>query len=75
MCLTADAGGSCRVTSRISPLAVFLLGVVLYFIGFNDHGSRDNVLALLLRASMSSIEMFVSESDLIEVKHGLHNYI
>ena len=54
-------------------LAVFLFGVVLYFIGFNDHGSRDNVLALLLRASMSSIEMFVSESDLIEVKHGLHN--
>ena len=53
-------------------LVVFMLGVVLYYIGFNDNGSENNVLALVLRASISSLEMFVSGSDLIEVKHVLH---
>ena len=57
---------------KTMALVVFLLGVALYYIGFNDGGSRNNVLALLFLASISSLEMFVSGSDLIEVKHVLH---
>lgn len=52
---------------------VFLTGIVLYAIGFNELGSRNNLLVLLLRASVSSLEMFVSESDMLEVKHSLHD--
>ena len=51
---------------------VFLAGVALYVIGFNDMGSQNNLLTLLLRSSIASVEMFVSESELIEVKHSLH---
>lgn len=50
---------------------VFLVGVMVYMIGFDWEGSRNNLLVLFLRASVSSLEMFVSESDLIEVKHEL----
>lgn len=52
-------------------IGVFLAGVLVYGAGFNDEGSRNNVLVLLLRACVSSLEMFVSESELIEVKHSL----
>lgn len=52
---------------------VFVAGIVLYFMGFNHEGSTGNVLALLLRATVSSIEMFVSETDLLEVEHHLKN--
>lgn len=52
-------------------IGVFLAGVMVYGIGFNDEGSENNVLVLLLRACVSSLEMFVSESELIEVKHSL----
>ena len=51
---------------------VFLSGVALYFIGFWDGGSSGNVITLLLRAILSSMEMFVSNSDLIEVKSSMH---
>lgn len=51
---------------------VFLAGVLLYVIGFNEMGSQNNLLTLLLRSSIASVEMFVSESELIEVKHSLH---
>lgn len=53
-------------------LSVFLSGIVLYFIGFWDGGSSGNVITLLLRATLSSLEMFVSQSDLLEVRHSMH---
>ncbi len=51
---------------------VFLSGIVLYFIGFWEGGSSGNIITLLLRSMISSIEMFVSHSDLVEVRHSMH---
>lgn len=51
--------------------SVFVLGVVLYMIGFNIEGCRNNLLVLFLRSTVSSLEMFVSESELIEVSPHL----
>lgn len=51
---------------------VFGTGVVLYFIGFWSQGSAGNILTLLFRSVLSSLEMFVSHSDLIEVRHEMH---
>ena len=51
--------------------SVFAAGIMVYTIGFNWEGSANNLLVLFLRASVSSLEMFVSESDLIEVKEEL----
>ena len=56
---------------KLIAATVFAAGIVLYFIGFNWEGSQGNVLALLMRATVSSIEMFVSETDLLEVEHSL----
>ena len=53
-------------------LCVFISGIILYFIGFWDGGSSGNIITLLLRATLSSLEMFVSQSDLIEVRHSMH---
>lgn len=51
-----------------AAIAIFCVGVVLYVIGFNwEEGSENNAIVLLLRAITSSMEMFVSESGLIEV--------
>lgn len=49
-------------------IVVFALGVLLYIIGFNDEGTAHNPMALLLRSISASMEMFVSESELIEVQ-------
>ena len=49
-------------------IGVFFSGVVLYVVGFNYDGTANNWLALLLRSITASIEMFVSESELIEVQ-------
>ena len=46
-------------------------GFVLYFIGYIDEGSRSLV-TLSLRAFMSTFEMFLLHSDLIEVRHAMH---
>ncbi len=48
-------------------VTVFLCGVMLYVIGFNWEGTQGNAIALLLRSVTASMEMFVSESELIEV--------
>lgn len=63
-----------KVTEKLWLLAVSIwgCGLVLYVIGFNSHGCEDNWLALFLRASLSSVEMFVSHSDLIEVAKEWH---
>ena len=58
---------------NIIALTVWALGVALYIIGFNEKGSENNFLVLFLRASLSSIEMFASHSDLLEVGHHLQD--
>ncbi len=52
---------------------IFLTGVFLYIIGFNENGCENNIFALFLRSVLSSMEMFVSHSDLIEVKDDCHH--
>ena len=56
---------------KYCAIAIWISGFLLYAIGFNDGGSA-NPLTLCLRAALSSLEMFVSHSDLIEVKHVCH---
>lgn len=46
---------------------VFGCGWVIYAVGFFFEGTRDSIIALLIRPAMSSLEMFVSHSDLLEV--------
>lgn len=46
---------------------IFLAGCWIYFIGFNYGGCEHNIWALTLRSCMSSLEMFISKSDLIGV--------
>lgn len=46
---------------------IFFIGLILYVIGFNWEGSQRNLIALFFRAATASMEMFVSESELIEV--------
>ena len=58
---------------KIQAFVIWVCGVVLYMVGFNEHGSAASNIALLLRSCLSSMEMFVSHSDLIEVKEDLHS--
>lgn len=48
-------------------VATFLSGFLLYFVGFYWEGTKTSLLALVFRPILSSLEMFVSHSDLIEV--------
>lgn len=57
---------------KIQAFLIWVCGVILYMVGFNEHGSAASNVALLLRSSLSSMEMFVSHSDLIEVNEKLH---
>ena len=57
---------------KYCAIAIWISGFFLYAIGFNDGGST-NPLTLCLRATLSSLEMFVSHSDLLEVKHICHS--
>ena len=52
-------------------ILIFLTGFLLYMMGFAEHGTSHNPMALTLRAVMASIEMFVSKSELIEVGEAL----
>ena len=51
---------------------VFLSGFVLYGYAFDEGGSTSNSVALAFRAALSSMEMFASHSDLLEVPEHLH---
>lgn len=51
-------------------IIVFGAGVVLYSCGFWYEGSEGNIVACLLRSVTASMEMFVSESELIEVREA-----
>lgn len=57
---------------KIQAFLIWVCGVILYMVGFNEHGSAASNVALLLRSSLSSMEMFVSHSDLIEVNENFH---
>lgn len=57
---------------KIQAFFIWMCGVILYMVGFNEDGSAASNVALLLRSGLSSMEMFVSHSDLIEVKEDLH---
>lgn len=61
------------VFSNIKCLAgvIWLVGVVLYFMGYNHSGSENNVVALFLRSTLSSMEMFATHSDLKLVNETL----
>lgn len=58
---------------KIQAFLIWVCGVILYMVGFNEHGSAASNVALLLRSSLSSMEMFVSHSDLIEVNEKFHD--
>ena len=49
-------------------LVVFTFGTILYFVGFLHEGTAHNYLASFFRSVAASMEMFVSESELIEVR-------
>lgn len=51
----------------IVGLIIFLAGCWIYFIGFSYDGCENNIWALTLRSCMSSLEMFISKSDLLGV--------
>ena len=51
-------------------IIVFGAGVVLYSCGFWYEGSEGNIVVCLLRSVTASMEMFVSESELIEVREA-----
>ena len=57
---------------KIQAFLIWVCGVILYMVGFNEHGSAASNVALLLRSCLSSMEMFVSHSDLIEVNEKFH---
>lgn len=54
-------------------ILIFISGLFLYIIGFSHEGTGHNPIALLLRSATASMEMFVSESELIEVEHHIAN--
>ena len=49
-------------------LFIFVVGMALYLVGFWHEGTSDNLMAAIFRSATASMEMFVSESELIEVK-------
>lgn len=51
-------------------IGVFAMGCVLYFIGFWHEGTANNVVASLFRSATAAMEMFVSETELIEVREA-----
>lgn len=61
-----------HIINNLMPYAcaIFITGFILYFIGFNGEGNESNTIALFFRSVTASMEMFVSESELIEVEKG-----
>ena len=50
---------------------VFIAGFLIYWYAFNEGGSDSNSIALTFRSALSSMEMFASHSDLLEVPEDL----
>lgn len=61
--------GRKRFTNHLMlwAIGVFGVGSILYAIGFFYEGTEGNLVALVLRSAIASMEMFVSESELIEI--------
>lgn len=58
---------------RLSAATVLAAGFIVYYIGFFYEGSDESIFAMVLRPLMSSLEMFVSHSDLLEVSEKCKN--
>lgn len=52
-------------------LLVWIAGFLVYFVGFFVEGTKESVLAFGLRPALSSLELFVSHSDLLEVADNM----
>ena len=63
------------VNDIVSPLSVlaFLSGMALYFVGYAFGGTAHNFVTLLLRSMTSSLEMFISKSNLIGIAPNCRN--
>ncbi len=57
---------------KLQAFFIWLCGIAIYMVGFNKEGSAESNIALMLRSYLSSMEMFVSHSDLKEVRQELH---
>lgn len=51
----------------LAAFVIWIAGLVLYSIGFAYEGSGKSLTAYTLRAAMASVEMFLSNNELIEV--------
>lgn len=51
-------------------IGVFVVGFVLYAIGFWHEGTANNIVATAARSATAAMEMFVSETELIEVREA-----
>lgn len=54
-------------------IACYLLGVLVYFCGYDFAGTSQSVIALLLRSMLSGFEMFLSKSNLIGIAENCKN--
>ena len=57
---------------RSSAITIFLAGTALYCYGFTLEPSIEGPVTILIRSMLSSVEMFVSHSDLFEVEEAQH---
>lgn len=58
---------------KVTAFVVFIAGVIVYGIGYCNEGTGQSVFALVFRSILSSAEMFVGHSDLIEVHRYWHS--
>ena len=56
-----------------SVFACFFAGAIVYYYGYDYAGTYKNSLTLLLRAVLSSFEMFLSKSNLIGIAENCRN--
>lgn len=65
---------SCRNAAFLAFVcATLFAGILVYFVGYDAGGTRANAFTLLMRSTLSALEMFLSKSNLIGVKEGCKN--
>lgn len=57
---------------RYSALGIWGLGTILYLFGFMHEEIEEGFISMLLRAMLSSVELFVSHTDLLEIEEVQH---
>lgn len=57
---------------RYSALGIWGLGTILYLYGFMHEEIEEGFVSMLLRAMLSSVELFVSHTDLLEIEEVQH---